>query len=344
MKKNFFGKTKAGVDTHLFTFSRDNISISVTDYGAALVNLLVKNKEGEFVDVVLGYDDVTGYENDEYFFGVPVGRSANRIGGAAFEINGKAYNLDKNEFGNNLHSGFDFYNKRIWKVHSQEEYKITFSLHSPDGDQGYPGAVDIYASYQLTEDGTLVLDYSGTPDKDTIMNLTNHSYFNLNGHDSGLILKHHITIDADFYTQIDEEYIPTGKLVDVTGTPMDFKAGRVIETDLDSDYESMGLGGGYDHNWVFTPRDGLRPVAKAVGDRTGITMEVSTDLPGTQFYIGNFIVEAKGKAGAIYKKRSGFCFETQYTPDAIHHENFKSPICKAGTEYKSTTTFRFEVL
>lgn len=341
MKTTFFGKTRAGEETSLFTISRGNISISVTDYGAALVNLFVKNKDGEFIDVVLGFDNVTDYEDDKYFLGVPVGRSANRIGGATFELNGQSYTLDKNEFGNNLHSGLDYYNKRIWKVHSQEEYKITFSLHSPDGDQGYPGAIDIHASYELAENDTLVLDFYGVPSQDTIINMTNHSYFNLNGHDSGSILNHLITIDADFYTQINEEYISTGELVDVTGTPMDFRTGRILATDVDSDYEAIRIGGGYDHNWVFKPYDGLRPVAKAVGDQTGITMEMSTDLPCTQLYIGNYLDGKKGKAGAAYEKRSGFCLETQYAPDAIHHENFESPVCKGGTEYKTTTTFRF---
>ena len=343
MKTDFFGRTKNGDDTHIYTFSRENMVFSVTDYGAALVELLVRDRDGNFVDVVLGFDEVNGYEEDTYFFGVPVGRSANRIGGASFEINGKSYALDDNQFGNNLHSGFNYYNKRIWEVHSIEDYKITFMLHSPDGDQGYPGALDIYASYELTEDNTLILDFYGVPDQDTIINLTNHSYFNLNGHDRGLIVDHHITIDADFYTPTNEDSIPTGELADVTGTPMDFREGKTIACDLDSDFDALRLAGGYDHNWVLKSYPDFKPVAKAVGDQTGITMEVSTDLPGMQLYIGNYIVEAKGKSGATYKKRSGFCFETQFAPDAIHHSNFVSPICKAGAQYRTRTSFRFYV-
>ena len=342
MTTKVFGKTKKGEEVHLYTMQRGNIQLTVTNYGAALVDLLVE-KDGKVTDVVLGYDTVAGYEENSCFFGVPVGRSANRIGGASFELGGKTYNLDKNEKNNNLHSGLDFYIHRIWQVVSQEEYKIVFSLHSPDGDQGYPGNLDIQASYEITEDNMVLLGYHGMPDQDTIINMTNHSYFNLNGHDSGEVLGHEVTIEADFFTATDEDSIPTGKLTGVAGTPMDFRNPRVIGAEIDADYEAIQIGLGYDHNWVLKNEGEFGKVAEAVGEKSGIKMEVYTDLPGLQFYTGNMMVEEKGKDNTTYLRRYGFCFETQYFPDAIHHLDFVSPICKAGEEYETFTGYRFIV-
>ena len=342
MTTKVFGKTKKGEEIQLYTLKRGNIQLSVTNYGAALVELLVE-KDGKVTDVVLGYDTVAGYEVNGCFFGVPVGRSANRIGGAGFELGGKTYNLDKNEKNNNLHSGLDFYIHRIWQVASQEDYKIVFSLHSPDGDQGYPGNLDIQASYEITDDNMVLLGYHGIPDQDTIINMTNHSYFNLNGHASGDILGHEVTIEADFFTATDEDSIPTGELTGVTGTPMDFRSPRVIGAEIDADYEATRIGLGYDHNWVLKNEGKFVKVAEAIGEQSGIKMEVYTDLPGLQFYTGNMMVEEKGKENTTYLRRGGFCFETQYFPDAIHHPSFAGSICKAGEEYRTFTGYRFVI-
>lgn len=342
LEERAFGNTEDGENAHLYTITNSRgMEIAVTDYGAALVTLKVPDKNGTSLDVVLGYDDAAGYESANTYFGATVGRSANRIGKAAFEINGTHYTLDKNDNGNNLHSGTKYYNKRIWQVEKEQKNKITFSLHSPDGDQGYPGTLTMKVAYELTEDNVVRISYHAVPDQDTIINMTNHSYFNLNGHDKGSILKHQMWIDADYFTRADRESIPTGELVGVTGTPMDFRTLKEIGAEIDADYEATCFGQGYDHNWVLKNTGKFAKVAEAAGDASGIVMEVWTDLPGVQVYTGNFLQQERGKNGAVYEKRAAVCFETQYFPDAIHYENFASPVCRAGSNYETVTEYRF---
>lgn len=337
-----FGVVKDGTETKLYTLTNDaGMSAEFTDYGASLVRLFVPDREGKLCDVVLGYGDAAGYEAGTESIGATVGRNANRIGGACFELNGVTYNLTANEGSNNLHSGNDFYNKRFWKVMEVGDDHITFLLNSPDGDQGYPGALDMKLTCELTEECELSFTYDAVPDQDTIINMTNHSYFNLNGHDSGNVLSHKVIVEADAFTMTDEGSIPTGDLVDVTDTPMDFRKGRVIGDEIDASYEALRLGKGYDHNWVLKNEGKFAKVAEASGDRTGIVMEVYTDLPGIQVYTSNFLNQEPGKDGAIYPYRAAVCFETQYFPDAIHHENFQGPVCKAGQSYHTVTAYRF---
>lgn len=338
-----FGSTSKKEEAVLYTLTNENgMSASITNYGAALVKLNVPDKEGKLRDVVLGYDDVTGYEKGGGSFGAPVGRNANRIGGAVITIQDKTYELEKNDNGNNLHSGTNYYNKRIWNVGEKTDSKIEFVLHSPDGDQGYPGTLDMHVTYELTEDNELRLIYDAVPDQDTIINMTNHSYFNLDGHDSGNVLKELVTLDADYFTRADAQSIPTGELVDVTGTPMDFRMPRALGEAIDADYEAVRLGKGYDHNWVLKNNGKFDKVAQAVSEKSGIVMEVWTDLPGMQMYTANFLDNEHGKNGAVYGIRDAVCFETQYFPDAVHHENFASPICKKGMPYHSVTSYKFE--
>lgn len=338
-----FGSTSKKEEAVLYTLTNENgMSASITNYGAALVKLNVPDKEGKLRDVVLGYDDVTGYEKGAVSFGAPVGRNANRIGGAVITIQDKTYELEKNENGNNLHSGTNYYNKRIWNVGEKTDSKIEFVLHSPDGDQGYPGTLDMHVTYELTEDNELRLIYDAVPDQDTIINMTNHSYFNLDGHDSGNVLKELVTLDADYFTRADAQSIPTGELVDVTGTPMDFRMPRALGEAIDADYEAVRLGKGYDHNWVLKNNGKFDKVAQAVSEKSGIVMEVWTDLPGMQMYTANFLDNEHGKKGAVYGIRDAVCFETQYFPDAVHHENFASPICKKGMPYHTVTSYKFE--
>ena len=328
--------------TLLYTMKNDaGTSVSVSDYGAALVSLFVRGKDGNPVDVVLGYDDVTGYEKGGDSIGATVGRNANRIGGASIEINGVTYELDKNDNGNNLHSGYDYYNKRFWDVAENADDHVTFRLHSPDKDQGYPGALDMYVTYTLDEDSMLTIHYEAVPDKDTVINMTNHSYFNLNGHDSGTVLNHSVTLDAESFTPADRESIPTGEIRSVDGTPMDFRSGKTLGKEIDADYEPLRLGGGYDHNWVLKNEGRFDKVAEVTADRSGIRMEVYTDLPGVQMYTANFLNGEPGKEGALYGKRSAVCLETQYFPDAIHHDNFPGPVCRAGEKYDTRTAYRF---
>lgn len=338
-----FGVTEAGDKPYLYVLKNDKGTVAtVTDYGASLVNVLVADKNGEMKDVVLGFDDVTGYEKNGGNLGATVGRNANRIGGAAFELNGKRYELDKNDNGhNNLHSGFDYYNKRMWEVTENGDDHVTFMLHSPDGDQGYPGTIDMYVTYSLDEDNTLTIHYEAVPDQDTVINMTNHSYFNLNGHDSGDVLEHVVTLEADAFTPADAESIPTGEIRPVDGTPMDFRGGQKIGARIDEDYEPLNFGGGYDHNWVLKNEGRFVKVAEVSSEKSGIRMEVLTDLPGVQMYTANFLDGVAGKDGAVYGKRNAVCLETQYYPDAIHHDNFPGPVCKAGEKYDTRTAYRF---
>ena len=342
LKVKKFGVTEKGEKPYLYTLQNDKgMQVAVTDYGATLVNVVVPDKDGKMTDVVLGYDDVSGYEHGGLFFGATVGRSANRIGGAEFEINGVKYSLEKNDNGNNLHSGLDFYNERMWEVSENADDHVTFRLHSPDGDQGYPGSLDMYVTYTLDEENTVTIHYEAVPDQDTIINMTNHSYFNLNGHDSGDILGHTVRLNADCFTPADNESIPTGEIRSVEGTPMDFREARAIGKEIGADDEQIRFGGGYDHNWVLKNEGRFDKVAEVTADRSGIVMEVYTDLPGVQMYTANFLEGKPGKNGVCYGKRSAVCLETQYFPDAVHHDNFPGPVCRGGEKYDTRTAYRF---
>lgn len=343
MKQRAFGKNTKGEAATLYTFENSNgMVMEVTDFGATLYSLLVPDGKGDKIDVVLGYDDPVGYEGPSgTFFGATVSRNANRIGKARIVINGTEYQLAKNDGNNNLHSGYDFQSFRIWKVKAFTENSITFSLHSPDGDQGYPGAVDMDVTYTLTEENEVRLDYCAVPDADTVLNLTNHSYFNLNGHASGSILKHMVWLDADAFTRADAESIPTGEIVPVAGTPMDFRIKKEVGRDIDADYEALNFGNGYDHNWCLNNGGKLAKIAELTADISGMTMDVYTDLPGVQIYTANFLDQEPGKHGVVYQRRQGICFETQYYPDALNHPNFPSTLCKAGEAYKTTTIYKF---
>ena len=342
MDTRFFGRNHLGEEATLYTFRNANgMVMAVTDFGATLHSLLVPTASG-LVDVVLGYDDPAGYEGPSgTFFGATVGRNANRIGGAAFTLNGRSYTLAANNGPNNLHSGLDFYSFRIWQVKSVEGNAITFALHSPDGDQGYPGAVDIEVTYTLGDDNSLRINYLGIPQAETILNLTNHSYFNLLGHDSGSVLDHTVWMDAEYFTMADEQSIPTGELRCVEGTPMDFRTPKTLGRDIGMDYPALNFGQGYDHNWCLGNNGQFAPVARLTAPDDSLTMEVFTDLPGVQIYTGNFIHEEPGKNGAVYHRRQGLCFETQHYPNAINLPQFPSPVYGPDRIYRTSTAFCF---
>lgn len=343
--REVFGQTKDGADVFLYSLTNSNgMKAVITNLGARLVRLYVPDKDGKLRDVVLGNDTVQDYENIENFHGATIGRNANRIAGAEFCLNGTVYSLAVNDNKNNLHSNPNGYHVRVWEANLGDNElgdSVSFSLFSPDGDQGYPANLEISVTYTLTQENALMIHYKAMGDQSTIVNLTNHSFFNLNGHESGSIINHQVWIDADYFTKADAESIPTGELVAVKGTPMDFTTLRRVGDAIDSDYEAVVLGKGYDHNWVLNNREEYELVARAIGDQSGIEMEVYTDLPGMQLYTGNFIDHENGKDGVIYEKRDGICFETQYFPDAIHHSNFASPVLKAGDEYETTTVYKF---
>lgn len=264
MKQRSFGTGRNGEAAMLYTFeNKHGMIMEVSDFGATLYSLVVPDKNQNPCDVVLGYDSPEGYMRPSgTAFGATVGRNGNRIGNAAFVLNGKNYSLNKNNYGNNLHSGPDYYHHRMWKVKEMTENSITFSLHSPDGDQGYPGAFDVDVTYTLREDNSLMISYHGLPQADTIVNMTNHSYFNLNGHASGNILEQELWVDADAFTATDAELIPTGEIVPVEGTPMDFRVKKRIGRDIEENYEALVFGRGYDHNWCLNNNGKFAKVAE----------------------------------------------------------------------------------
>ena len=345
-KKELWGNMPDGREVYLYTLvNRNGVSASFTNLGAVWVNMNVPDRDGNVVDVVLGFDSADEYLINPPHFGAPIGRNANRIAGAKFTINGKDYKLEPNNGPNNLHSGPDLYQSRLWESEAEENdlgTSVSFSLFSPDGDQGFPGNANITITYTLTPDNSLDISYHMICDADTVANFTNHSYFNLDGHDGKDTLKQRVWIDADTYTRADEGSIPTGEFTPVKGTPMDFTVMKPIEQDIHEDYEALVFGGGYDHNWVLNhPQGEVSLCAASESDKTGIRMEVYTDLPGIQFYTANFLKNMTGKGGAVYEKRCCYCFETQYYPDSVNKPEFQSPVLKAGEEYKTTTIYKF---
>lgn len=343
MQKRSFGITKDGKEVFLFSLENKNgVKVEVTNFGANLVNVFVPGKDGKVEDVVLGFDDVAGYEVNPSFFGAVIAPSANRIGGASFELNGETYPLKKNNGENNLHSDEELgAHKRVWDI-TENEDSVTFTLKNADGELGFPGNKEFKVTYSLNDENGLKIAYEATSDKDTIINPTNHSYFNLKGHKEGTIEDHKITLLASNYTPADEASIPYGDIVSVEGTPMDLREELVIGEKIDSDFDQLNFAVGYDHNWVTDNCNGeVRKIAtvKAPGDVR--VMEVYTDLPGVQFYAGNFIDPQTGKDGASYAKRSGLCLETQCYPDSIHKPNFPSVVYGPTKAYKSTTIYKF---
>ena len=333
----FFGTLPSGEEAALYTISCGQISVSVTNYGASLVSVLVPDRDGKLADVVLGYDDANGYRTGDAFLGAVVGRNCNCIKDARFPLNGKTVQLAPNEGSNSLHSGPDCFHLRMWDVVSVSDSAITLALYSPNGDQGFPGNADIRVTYALEPGGILKISYDALCDKDTVFNMTNHSYFNLAGHDqTDAAMDQILTLPGRFFNPDDAESIPTGLLQDVAGTPMDFRTPKPIGRDINADFEPLHLQGGFDHNWeVFTA-----PCAILEDPRSGRTMAVITDRPGIQFYAGNFLNE-DGKGGVHYGKRSGIALETQYYPDSLNHPEWPRPITAAGERYHSETIYKF---
>ena len=389
-----FGKLKDGRNASLYVLRNTNgMAAAVTDYGATLVKLITPDKNGDLRDVVLGHDDASGYETGHGSLGATVGRFANRIGGACFAMNGKTYELTANNGPNALHGGCDPYSKRLWqakipfgRINTNEIYKqyaieslndrwpvnaqesldgdtITFCLDSKDGDQGFPGDLHIEVTYTLTADNELQIDYCAvlTEGDSTPLNLTNHSYFNLSGHDSGTVYDQIVRISAEKFTPNDRWSLPTGELRDVAGTPMDFRKPKRLGEDIHAEDGQIEIGCGFDHNFVLDGWDesaadpegqekkhaeGLctfRECASLYSAESGIMMKVLTDLPGMQLYSGNHLGGMPGKGLAAYMDGAGVCFETQFWPDAVNKETFPGGVLRAGEEFRSRTTYRFSI-
>lgn len=343
IKTESFGKTKEGAEiTKYWIENGKGMKASVINYGAILVNLLVPNAAGEVADVVLGYDALEPYFENGSFFGATVGPNANRTANATFCVDGTEYKLDVNDGKNNLHSHFEQgYHKRVFDA-TTEDNSVIFSLKDEDGNMGFPGNKEVKVIYTLTEDNELKISYDITTDKKTVINMTNHTYFNLKGHDKGIIHDHILTLNCSKYTPVVAGAIPTGELADVKGTPFDFTAPKEIGLEIGADEEQLKLVGGYDHNWVIDNADGtLREIATVTEKTSGRTMKVYTDLPGVQFYAGNAISPCTGKSGAEYGRRSGMCLETQYYPDHANHDNFPKGIYGPDKKYESVTVYKF---
>ncbi len=338
-----FGQSPDGKEIVLFTMTnRNHMEVSLTNVGATIVRIVTADGKGELKDVVLGFDKGEDYFDNGSFFGVVVGPSANRIADASFEIDGKAYEICRNDGNNNLHSDMNKgYHKCIWDA-TVTDKGVVFCLQDSDGNMGFPGNKKVSVEYTLDDDNALTLKYHASSDANTIINLTNHSYFNLNGHDSGNIMDHQVMIKASNFTPVVEGAIPTGEIASVIGTSLDFTKMMGVGERIDADYEQNSIVGGYDHNWVIDDCDGsLRHIATVRADKCDRQMDVYTTLPGVQFYAGNFISPIEGKEGCLYGKRQGLCLETQYYPDTIHNSNFPSCIFGPGKDYDSVTVYKF---
>lgn len=343
-----FGKTQDGKIAKTFILTNsNNVKAILTNYGAVLINLFVPDKNGKIDDVVLGFDTLEKYfTNHCCYFGSTIGRNSNRVKGGSFVLNGITYNLDKNENNkNDLHSGFNPYNERLWDYCVNEDNNsVSFSLVSPDGDQGFPGEFNVTVTYTLTNDNEIRIDYLGKSNQDTIANMTNHSYFNLSGHNNGNCLNQTLYINSDKFAKVDSELIPTGELQSVENTPLDFRTPKKIGQDMDADFEQLKLTGGFDHSFLINKSiDGIEKIATLSDEACGRTMEVYSDTVAIQFYAGNFIENntVVGKENCSYKNHSGICLETGFLPDSMNKPNFASPVLKANQEYKSTTIYKF---
>ena len=333
-----FGTLPDGNSVFLYTIEGYGLKAMLCPVGATLVRLYVPDRNGTQDDVVLGYQDAAAYQADWMNIGATVGRCANRIRGGVFELNGKTYTLEQNNLGNNLHSGPDFYSHRLWAVAQHTRTAITFSLESPDGDQGFPGNATIRATYRLEENQTLSICLEAISDQDTIFNLTNHSCFNLRGHQyPKAALEQILMLPASRFLPCDDVFVPTGEIWDVAGTPMDFRIPKPIGQDICTDYAQLCNPRGYDHSYPI--EGGLCAVLS--DPVSGRMMEVYTDSPCVHLYSGNYI-DIDGKDGVYYCDRAGISLETQFYPDAIHHPYWPQPIAKANTPWQSTTRFVFK--
>ena len=336
-----FGTTAAGESVMRYTMQNAaGMNVSVLDYGCTVQRILVPDRTGKPIDVALGYDDLAGYEAGTSFFGAFIGRCANRIKGARFTLDGREYTLERNDGDNHLHG---VYSRKVF-ASAQEDGALVFRRVSPDGEEGYPGTLQVEVRCRLTEDNALKLAYRARTDAPTVVNFTNHTYFNLNG--GGDILGHRLKICAERFTECDAQTLPTGRILPVAGTPLDFRAGKVIGADMDlRGCEQLRLCCGYDHNFILDGQAGsLREMAAAEGDGSGIRLEAYTTQPGMQLYSGNFVdLDAApcGRGGVRYPRHAGFCLESQHYPCSPSFPDFPTTVLRPGEEYCETTVYRF---
>jgi len=338
--------TQGGRPVTLYTLTNSHgVEIKAMNYGGIILSIKVPDRKGQLGDIVLGHETLEGYIPNPPYLGAIVGRYANRIAGGTFTLDGKVYNLPKNDGPNTLHGGVEkTFNRVVWDGEVLKgKTGVAFTYLSKDGEEGFPGNVKVKVTYTLTDANELVIDYEATTDKATPINLSQHSYFNLAGEGTSDILNHEIMINADRFTPVDKNLIPTGELRPVKGTPFDFTTSTKVGARIEDTYDQMVLGHGYDHNWVLNRKgDGLVLAARVYEPTSGRVLEVSTTQPGVQFYTGNFLDgTVTGKQGHVYKRRYGLCLETQHFPDSPNHPDFPSTILKPGETFKSKTVFKF---
>ena len=335
-----FGQTKDGKRVNAYYLTNSHgMTATILDYGCIVQALKVPNVQGGLTDVVLGYDTITEYEENDGYLGAAIGRFANRIGKSEFTLNGKTYQLSSNDGENHLHGGVKGFDKFIWSA-AENGNVLVFSRISPDGEENYPGNLTVKISYELTDENALKISYDAETDADTVINLTNHSYFNLNG--SGSALTHTLQVFAEQFTENDEHCLPTGKILKTLGTPFDFSTPKTVGLDIDADDIQLHNGNGYDHNFVLLDSAELKKAAVLCGSESGISMTTLTTLPGMQVYSGNWLSPRKGKNGSQIDRRCAICLETQVFPNALACPNFPSPILRAGENFHTETVYRFE--
>jgi len=345
INKHVFGKLADGTSADLFTLTNSKgVQIKITNFGGNVVSILVPDKDGNLEDVVFGFDSLKGYEENPSYFGSIIGRYANRIAMGKFNLGGKIYTLPVNNGPNHLHGT---YHKVVWnakEIQGKDGVGIELSYLSKDGEEGYPGNLSVMVIYTLTNRNDLRIDYSAATDKETVLNLTNHSYFNLAGEGSGDILGHEMEINADKFTPVNETLIPSGELRNVKGTPFDFTTSHSIGERIEQKDEQLVFGRGYDHNFVLN-KQGAEPslAARVTEPNGGRVLEVYTTEPGIQFYCGNFLNGIIGKGGKAYNRRTGFCLETQHFPDSPNQPAFPSTVLKPGEQYKTATIYKFSM-
>jgi aldose 1-epimerase len=339
-----FDTTINGKSVKLYTLvNKKGASVSITNYGGRIVSLMVPDKSGKLTDVVLGYDNVKTYQKrGEPYFGAIIGRYGNRIANGKFSIGGKSYQADLNDGPNTLHGGYKGFFRQVFTA-TKNGQALSLAYTSADGEGGYPGNVTVNVVYTLTDNNALEIEYTAKTDKETILNLTNHAYFNLNGAGDSTILDNVLQINADAFTPVNKTLIPTGELRKVKGTPFDFLIGKAIGQDINGNDEQLTNGKGYDHNFVLNKTKTTAPVATVFSKKTGVLMEVYTTEPGLQFYSGNFLTGQThdGKGGVAYAYRSAFCLETQHFPDSPNQPSFPTTVVKPGETYHTKTAYKF---
>ena len=341
--QELFGTTRDGRPVHRFRMqNRNGASVTVMDYGCTITSILVPDREGKLVDVCLGYKTLAEYEQNSGYLGAVVGRHANRIEKGVFTLNGAEYHVAVNDGPNHLHGGVCGFDKRIWET-AIEGDSVTFHRLSPDGEEGYPGNLEVRVTYTFTDDNRLLLQYRADTDADTVVNLTNHCYFNLSGEGAATVRDHMLQIPASSFTENDETCLPTGAIFPVEGTPFDFRESKEIGRDMGEDCPQLKNGKGYDHNFILDGGDGEKTAAVLCSPHTGIALTVKTTLPGLQFYSGNVLDGPVGKSGVPYEPNMGLCLETQYFPNAMKCTNFPSPVLKKGAHYAQDTSFTFGI-